>query len=87
LVYARKPALLDHLLSVPILHGSASGHRRSSIVIQSFRRLLGCQQGATAVEYGLIIALIVLAIIGALSGVATKTNAMWSNISDEVNNH
>jgi pilus assembly protein Flp/PilA len=56
-------------------------------VFQSFRELLASQRGATAVEYGLIIALVVLAIIGALSSVATKTNAMWSNVANEVNNH
>ena len=54
------------------------GHRRS---------LAECQRGATAVEYGLIVALIVLAIIVAMASVATKTINMWSNVSNEVNNH
>jgi pilus assembly protein Flp/PilA len=51
------------------------------------RRVTESQKGATAVEYGLIISLIVLAMIVALTNVATKTNRMWSNISNEVNNH
>ena len=45
------------------------------------------QDGATAVEYGLILAMVVLAMIGALSNVASRTIGMWSNVSNEVNNH
>jgi len=52
-----------------------------------FRRIRQCQEGATAVEYGLIIAMVVLAMIGALSSVASKTNNMWATVSNEVNNH
>ena len=44
-------------------------------------------KGATAVEYGLIIAMIVLALIGALTSVASKTSTMWSNVSNEVTKH
>lgn len=44
-------------------------------------------KGATAVEYGLILSLIVIALLGALGMVATKTNVMWTRISNEVNNH
>jgi len=52
-----------------------------------FGRIKACKRGATAVEYGLIIAMIVLAMIGALNHVATKTNSMWSNVANEVTNH
>lgn len=37
-------------------------------------------KGATAVEYGLIVSLIVIAMVGALNSVATETIAMWSDI-------
>ncbi len=57
------------------------------IVFHSFRRLLASDKGATAVEYGLIIAMIVLAMLAALSEVATKANGMWSNVASEVTNH
>ncbi|PBN43871.1 Flp family type IVb pilin [Sphingobium sp. D43FB] len=46
--------------------------------------VLRCERGATAVEYGLIIALIVLAMITALTSVADKTTGMWNNVSTEV---
>jgi pilus assembly protein Flp/PilA len=49
--------------------------------------MIASQGGATAVEYGLIISLIVLAMISALGNVATKTNSMWSNVANEVTNH
>jgi pilus assembly protein Flp/PilA len=46
--------------------------------------LARCERGATAVEYGFIIAMIVLAIITALVNVATKTTGIWQHISNEV---
>lgn len=49
-----------------------------------FRRLLRDTRGATAVEYGLIVALIVIAIIGALQGVADKNTGMWAKVSDKI---
>ena len=47
-------------------------------------RLLRCHRAATAVEYGLILALIVLAIIAALIALADATSGMWNNVSTAV---
>jgi len=41
-------------------------------------------RGATAIEYGLILAMIAMAIIGAVSSVADGSIAMWTHVSDEV---
>lgn len=41
-------------------------------------------KGATAIEYGLIVSLIVLAIIGALTLFANTTTNMWNDVSNEV---
>lgn len=49
-----------------------------------FKQLLLDDQGATAVEYGLILALIVIAMITALQGLATSTSDMWTGISTTV---
>ena len=49
-------------------------------------RLTGDERGATAVEYGLIVALIVLALIGGLKAVAGTTITMWNNVADKVTN-
>lgn len=50
------------------------------------RSLKRDQKGATAVEYGLILALIFLAIVSAVSNFAAKTNRMWGNVANAVNN-
>lgn len=42
--------------------------------------LLHDERGATAVEYGLICALIVIAILGVLSSVAMEAITMWSQV-------
>lgn len=47
-------------------------------------RLLRCRRGATAVEYGLILALVVLAMMSALIGLADTTTGMWTNVSTAV---
>ena len=49
-------------------------------------RLIDSRRGATAVEYGLIVALIVLAMLGALNNVAGVTIGMWGNVSTKVVN-
>ena len=41
--------------------------------------------GATAIEYGLIVSLVVLAIIGSATLVATETIEMWDIVSNTFN--
>ncbi|MGB3165200.1 MAG: Flp family type IVb pilin [Alteraurantiacibacter sp.] len=53
-------------------------------VFSTFKRLLTDEQGATAVEYGLILALIVIAMIVGLQGLATETIGMWTGIEAKV---
>lgn len=43
--------------------------------------LMADQQGATAVEYGLICALIVLIMLTGLYSLAGTTISMWNNVS------
>ncbi len=52
----------------------------------SLARLRRDEAGATAVEYGLIVAFIFLAIIGGLSLFATNENVMYTKISTAVGN-
>jgi pilus assembly protein Flp/PilA len=47
-------------------------------------RLSQDERGATAVEYALIAALIVIAMISALNNVAGTTTNMWNNVSNDV---
>ena len=41
-------------------------------------------RGATAVEYGLILALVFLAMIGGIQAFGTQATTMWSNIETAV---
>jgi pilus assembly protein Flp/PilA len=43
------------------------------------------ESGATAIEYGLIVALIFLAIIGAVKNFGATTNEMYTGIETEIN--
>ena len=52
----------------------------------NFRRLLADKKGATAIEYGLIAALIVIAMMGGLRAMGGGAGGMWSNISQAVQN-
>ncbi|MFA5989268.1 MAG: Flp family type IVb pilin [Sphingomonas sp.] len=42
------------------------------------------EKAATAVEYGLIVSLIVIAMIASFRNVANVTTAMWNNVSNTV---
>lgn len=48
------------------------------------RQVLADRRGATAIEYGLIVSLIVIAMIGSFQQVANVTTVMWNNVSSEV---
>lgn len=50
------------------------------------RTLAANSRGATAIEYGLIAALIVVAMIGALGGLGGGVGGMWSNLSSQFQN-
>ena len=49
--------------------------------MNKFQGLLRSTRAATAVEYGLLLALIFLAALGAMSAVGTSTINMWNDVS------
>ena len=51
------------------------------------RTLRADDRGATAVEYGLIAALIVVAMIGGLKSLGGGANGMWGKVSNIVQNY
>ena len=53
-------------------------------MIHVLRQLARSRRGATAVEYGLILSLVVLTMLAALQGLASTTSGMWDNVSDKV---
>ncbi|MBL9071881.1 MAG: Flp family type IVb pilin [Sphingopyxis sp.] len=50
--------------------------------MNKFHGLLRSTRAATAVEYGLILALIFVAAMLAITAVGTSTNKMWTKVSD-----
>ena len=52
----------------------------------TMRRLLADQGGATAIEYGLIVALIAVTAIGGISALGGGAGGMWTDLSTEVQN-
>lgn len=49
--------------------------------MKKFLKLIKNEEGATAIEYGLIAALIAVAIIGAVTNVGTGLNRTFTNVS------
>ena len=53
--------------------------------LSKFLNELECDaSGATAVEYGLILALIFLATLGAIQSFGVEATAMWNNVSTKM---
>ena len=51
--------------------------------MRNLYRLMRSTRAATAVEYGLVLALIFLAAVVAVGNVANSTSNMWGNVSSE----
>ena len=49
-----------------------------------FLKLFKTEQGATAIEYGLIAALIAVAAIGAMTNIGTKLGTTFNNVSNSL---
>ena len=49
--------------------------------MSKFLKLIRNEEGATAIEYGLIAALIAVAAIGAMSSVGTKLNTTFNGVA------
>jgi pilus assembly protein Flp/PilA len=53
-------------------------------MVKMLRRIMRDNRGATAVEYGLVVSLIIIAILASMSQLATNFNALWTNIGDQI---
>ena len=51
------------------------------LAIRIFSRLRRDKRGATAIEYGLIVALIAIAMMGGLRTLGGGAGGMWTNLS------
>ncbi len=52
--------------------------------MRTLLKLVRNERGATAIEYGLIAALIAVAAIGAMQGIGTKLNSTFNNVSGQL---
>lgn len=50
------------------------------------RRMCRDERGATAIEYGLIAALIVIAMMGGLSALGGGSGGMWTGLNNDLAN-
>lgn len=53
-------------------------------MLKRVRKLRRDDAGATTIEYGLILALVVLAAMGAVVGLASVTVEMWDGVANNV---
>ena len=49
-------------------------------------KLIGNMQGATAIEYGLIVALVVIVIVVSIQTVGGGSTIIWGNMTNKVSN-
>jgi len=52
--------------------------------MQFIRKLISDKKGATAIEYGLIAALIAVAAITAMQGLGSQLSTTFNNVADEM---
>jgi len=52
--------------------------------MKKFVKLLKNMDGATAIEYGLIAALIAVAAIGAMQGIGNRLNTTFNNVANHL---
>ncbi|KQX18498.1 MULTISPECIES: Flp family type IVb pilin [unclassified Sphingomonas] len=51
---------------------------------EPFRALIRDSRGASAVEYGLILSLVFLAVMGAIASLGSAVQSRWNNIAERV---
>lgn len=55
-------------------------------MITSFKKLIGNEEGATAIEYGLIAALIAVAIVGTLALIGPQLDTTFQTVETSLEN-
>ena len=56
------------------------------LAIRTLRRLRSDKRGATAIEYGLIVSLICIAVIGGMQALGGGSGGMWGKLEGEITN-
>lgn len=71
---------------VRLLNNSANNPVGGQAMFKLLRKLRKDERAVTAIEYGLIVALIGVAALVAMSAVGTSLNAMFSTIASDLTN-
>ncbi|MDJ0277773.1 Flp family type IVb pilin [Sphingomonas sp. 2R-10] len=56
-------------------------------LVRVFRSLWQDRRGATAVEYGMILALVVLAVMTGIAALGKTTSDLWNGVTANVTQH
>ena len=76
-------------------HGGAKAFRRRAVQLERFamkdfalkiRRFLASEDGPTAVEYAVMLALIIIVCLTAISSIGTEANTTFSTVADSIKN-
>jgi pilus assembly protein Flp/PilA len=67
-----------------VCHDVAVGS--GNTMLKKMKALLRDQRGGTAIEYGLIISLVVITMVGAFVQLANTTTSMWGNVNSKMEN-
>ncbi|MEN2789798.1 Flp family type IVb pilin [Sphingomonas oligophenolica] len=74
--------------SLTLLDLSSGGKFRGGgdhlMLVRLMRKLIKAEKGGTAIEYGLIAALVVITMIAAFIGMANTTTDMWGNVNTKI---
>ena len=82
----RNGSLITHVLTQALFHGQQSESHFRDLeprrqIMSKFLKLIKNNKGATAIEYGLIAALIAVAAIGAMTSIGTALNSTFTNVA------
>jgi len=53
-------------------------------LLKSFRHFLACEEGPTAVEYAVMLSLIVLVCLNAVMTIGTKASSVFSKVANSI---
>ena len=67
-----------------VTHRTVCSGGNTMIGSRFFLKILRDTRGATAIEYGLIVGLISMAIIGAMDSVANENTGLWAVVTENV---
>ena len=81
---ARTQAISAGALPAEAVAASLDCVDQGVMTMSKFLKLIKNEKGATAIEYGLIAALIAVAAIGAMQGIGNKLNTTFNNVSNHL---